>query len=326
MALFWTAIILLSGVVAYVLSVKGIGPAFLFAHLRDRYVNNVLRKNAYDSNGYIKSALSVYASPMQMESDISTQSKNYENEKDFERDTHRTEELDSVLKDSLQNELKDRAIDDGVLVSDGGADYLLLLSEGNRSSAYALLERVIAEAREAYPREDGWLHLNRERIRLILNVDSDIEKDADAVPSNLPFEGASRYSVTANHARTSEISSEDLSKAKEETLLFIGLMCNGKREEAFRLIRGLHSRGLSGQEFVMEVVATLDDVYRSRLEGGQFIEHPMLAHVRKFSNQTLECLAGILANGVDYSYRDSNAGIKVALLRAFLYMDKQRVE
>jgi hypothetical protein len=72
-----------------------------------------------------------------------------------------------VRNTELADILERHAHAQGILVSPEGLDLIISLGGGGHSGAEEMLARVMEIAKEHYPREDGWILLNKERVHAL---------------------------------------------------------------------------------------------------------------------------------------------------------------
>lgn len=105
-------------------------------------------------------------------------------------------------------------------------------------------------------------------------------------------------------------------QASADTGSFVAALARGSEADAFGILRSLQSSGGSVNTFLTEVVRSLDDVYKHRIEGNHNPDQNVAAAVAMLSNSDLEQLIGILVESVDYSYSSARVGSKVAIAKA----------
>ena len=144
---------------------------------------------------------------------------------------------------------------------------------------YATLDSVIERAKGAYPREDGWLVLNRERI-------NEVYRGTDHAPT--PSHGVS-------HDRSAELAAAIL---------------KGDITSAYRALGSNPILSLAG------AAGALDALYRT-CRGEVCEVSPVLqSAAASFNERQLEAIIAALSCAIDGIYSDETGAIKVAILKA----------
>jgi hypothetical protein len=74
----------------------------------------------------------------------------------------------SLLTDDVRNSIAERARARTALVSEEAAHLIVEASKGDTAEMFEILESAISHAESKYLKEDGWILLNREKVRLFL--------------------------------------------------------------------------------------------------------------------------------------------------------------
>lgn len=347
-ALFWTVLIVWSGVFAYFVVVRGWGRAWFEAVTEqvtehtsayneiDEYrVNQWYREREDDSDSARVVSERSYTMPM---ADAPLAREHEQITEDTLPEEAAEYETDVANSSALKNSIEEHAHMAGVLFSDEALNYL---SRDDEASAMHKLEEVIARARGVYPREDGWIHLNRERVLGLLGGNSNTSAEprasaempvtdapratdaphADAshaptpdVPANLPTQTSSVAASTPRAAASSN------RRATE----FIGWLCAGDTDQAFNCVRNLHNEGRSTKDFLGDVLCELDDTYQNRLEGRRQAHAATLEQTKRLSQEEVERVIEYLLSGIDSSYSKPHVGVKMALLQALSFTNKKQ--
>jgi len=218
---------------------------------------------------------------------------------------------DETSHTGIEQQLEERAHAAGVLISHEGIQLLLKSSHFKDEQALGILSAIIKKATNIFPREDGWIHLNKDRVLTLLSPE---EK---ASPTVAPREEASSYDPTVLREGASAHTPDSITA-------FIGWLCDGQRNKIFDFLRTLKSRGESSNTFLSTVVCVLDDAYQNRLEGGDTpVNHFVIEKIARLNDDELESLIECLARGIDHSYNSSHTGVKMACVRALNYTVKK---
>lgn len=217
-----------------------------------------------------------------------------------------------LFKENPGNELEREAIlektahREGVLISEDALTRIASYGD----EAEAVLRSLIEKAKIAYPRFDGWIILNNERITTLLEesaprVQTEASRNIEP-PANLPV-GKLHYEGSA------------------EAATFCELLCDGDEKGLFSFMRSMR-QGSKGDmhRFITETVLMLDRVHAHRMHGEGYVPENILEHTNCFSTEELEEIIAILTSSIDYRYTTPELGAKMALVRALDYIKKHR--
>lgn len=204
----------------------------------------------------------------------------------------------------LETVLEKVAHVNGALISEEALSELALHGSGAETELRSLIEK----AKIAYPRFDGWIILNMERIRTLSDRTASPTRTARNIepPANLPV-GKLHY------------------EGSGEAATFCELLCDGDEKGLFSFMRGV-KQGRRGdvQQFITETVLILDRVHAHRMQGEGYVPENILEHTNCFSTEELEEIIAILTSSVDYRYATPELSMKMALVRALDYIRKHR--
>ncbi len=309
--IFWTLLIFWSGIISYFISVKGYGIGSLAAFFQKDHKEILSTLSYVGVNQENNDSQESLRSPM---TDHPYDAHEVESEKDdFFYRSESTELSDEG--DALSDRLITQASDLGVLLSPDGVRYLSSYSEGDQHVARTLLDTAASKAREKYPKEDGWIHLNQERLESILSPIMPKRQDLNDGSLGL----SDRKNITSDEG----VSFVPTIGRNREVSLCIGWVCEGDEKKVFEFLRTLKPGGRSVREFTAEVLGTFDEIYRQRLEGGRNIDVYVVEKTAKLSNADIESLIDLLICGVDHTYNNSHMGAKMAFIRTFDYLKKR---
>jgi hypothetical protein len=83
-------------------------------------------------------------------------------------DTVAPQEITPVDNQLLIEALRGKANDERVLISPIGFDSIVNQAQGNSDASLELITRLIEEAKGTYPRQHGWIELNKEKVTALL--------------------------------------------------------------------------------------------------------------------------------------------------------------
>jgi len=233
---------------------------------------------------------------------------------------------------TLREQLEVQAHEAGILLSDDGLTYIARMG----ASASETLGELIERAREEYPREDGWIHLNVERLRSLMGdanpATEDFDKTytpvrsvAEEIPANLPTD-ADNVVVNASSPVTASLPRDHARVVPASSVpaaMFVGWIASGDMSQAFDHLRTLRAEGHSATDFLSEVLFELDDAYRAQIDGGQSVHVATREHTKRLSKSDIEYVIESLLSGIDRSYSKEQVGIKMGLLRALSYAKRK---
>jgi hypothetical protein len=357
MVLFWSALIVASGMLAYGISLKGWGSewfaklsALLSAPERTAYVAHAtqpfedlggvsaVRMNHFDADAVYNNMRGVTLSALAeavpiMHRDVSSREDVFDanmgasaipENLPVHPEDDATNFVAPAFSKNLYETLEHAAHNAGVLLSQEALEFIVGRSHGDALAGELLLSELMGKARESYPREDGWLHLNHARVLDLLG-EAPIVTPATALsteettPTPAALLRAEAIPVAASSAV--RVSTLDTT-ARSATQTFVTWMCEGASGRVFEFLRQLKREGASTREFLSSVVALFDEVHRERLEGGRTVDAQVLSSMQTLTPADIEAVIDLLSVGFDYSYADEHGAVKTALLRATDYLSK----
>lgn len=245
-----------------------------------------------------------------------------------------TDETKRKSEISLTQALETKAHAEGVLLSDEGKSYIQTAGGGNEQGTLRILHDLITKAKERYPREDGWIILNRERMhelrsqtehtRVYPEQHRRVAARQPTSPPASPSLGGNRGEWPRHEDVQSPMETEQSSRETEAVPIFIGWLCDGESKEVFEYLRRLKSQGHSSKEFLTRVVCALDEMYRHRREGEGQCDTYTLLKTAHLDNKDIELTLELLAAGIDHSYERSHTGVKMACIRTLNHTAKRK--
>jgi len=187
---------------------------------------------------------------------------------------------DTAATMSAGAHLEDRAHAHNVLLS-SDAIRLILDQAESPADELALLDAIITRAKVAYPREDGWVVINRARIAELFSYD-----DAPEVEEQTP-EVAPAPSAPLAHA-----------------------IIRGDIIGAYAAV------GIAPLSALAQAAADLDMVFRARRGEHAFGKDALVQAASGLTDAQLETALAALAGAIDGTYRDEAAAVKLAVLKA----------
>jgi len=258
-----------------------------------------------------------------------------------------TDEIKRRSETNLTQVLEEKAHAEGVLLSDEGKNYIQAAGSDSEQEALRVLHTLITKAKERYPREDGWIILNRERMHELRSQTEHTRTAAQqpALTSHPPRrvkdetgrqggeplrEGVLNHveiglpvrGLTTSNAQAGTQTGQS-PRETDPVPTFIGWLCDGESKEVFDFLRRLKSQGHSSKEFLTRVVCALDEMYRHRREGEGQCDTYTLLKTAHLDNKDIELTLELLAAGIDHSYERSHTGVKLACIRALDHMTKK---
>jgi len=218
------------------------------------------------------------------------------------------EEVKPTTPVNLSGTLEARAHEENILVSSEGLNIVIGLGGGTEYGAIEMLETLIERAKDTYPREDGWILLNTKRVHNLL---------PHTTVQNTPEEVEEEDEV---QAPTEEDTTEKETMNQNDLIAeFIKNIILKDINKTFEILRQV--KDLSPPEFIAQVVVTLDDVYKDRLEGYRNKNEEVSKLLSNWTDDLLEGVIEILAEAIDHSYKSNRIGVKVALTKMFNFLN-----
>jgi len=214
------------------------------------------------------------------------------------------------FENALERTIGDTAHQSGILISNEGIQLIIRASNSDEVVSLQILQNVLTHANKLYEQEDGWIHLTKDRVVLLLS------------------QGVATDEIVARPSVASSVSRNEISSSPYNTTnalpVFIGWLCDGEGEKVFEFLRRISAQGSSSNEFITGVVCHLDDTYRNRIEGGCTVDSFVREKTQSMSNDDLQQFIGCLARGIDHSYDTSHTGVKMACVRALEWQKKRQ--
>ena len=187
------------------------------------------------------------------------------------------------VRTETERKIETTAHENSCLLSKEACTFIANSARGEEDEAVALVSRVVEEGKKVFPKEDGWLLLNKERVNTLL---SKAPESVTTIP------------------------------------LFIGWLMEGKREKAFDYLRALSLRGESTTHFITQVAAELDRAYRARVELGAEPDPYTREKTSHLAPREILAFVEMLVDGIDGIYSSGLTGVKLAVSRALATFSK----
>lgn len=201
-----------------------------------------------------------------------------ENEEEGESENEEVTE-----SEELTSHLENIAHTQNVLLS---SDALRMIIDHGNGDSVELLNEVIARAKEMYPREDGWIVINRERISALFRADHDkipAAKSTAYVPAEISEAGASSLAEAIVTGNTTEA----YIALQHEPLVVLA-----------------------------DAAEALDTVYRARHDGTIRASANLAIPAERYSDSQLEKAISALTSAIDGVYHDEASAVKLAVIKA----------
>ncbi len=316
-AVFWLAVLALSVLIAYVMSVPQ--PLSQLARLLAR---------KHETETVVASTLQP-AMPSFTSWNIPATTVTAEHTVQFAAASSASSNIDDIIEE--------RAQADHILLSPEALRAVAMEADRSSLDREAFFTAIFEEAKASFPREDGWILLSKERINAVLsavrsvNVRSGTSQAAEQKSeARTPYSSAMTYKevepkAQAVPARTyapadtrPTVASKDVAVAD-----FVAFFERGEQQKAFDALRGMTAQG-RGEQYVKSLVRSLDDVYKNRIEGGRAPEADLARATATWSNADFEAVLGTLVESVDWSYSSARVGTKIALAKVFEYFESKK--
>ncbi|MBI4086384.1 hypothetical protein HY416_00160 [Candidatus Kaiserbacteria bacterium] len=182
--------------------------------------------------------------------------------------------------------LKERAHELNLILSNDAVRFILERAN-SREDRMTFLDEVSARAKAIYPREDGWVVVNRERIEMLA--------------ASQPVSAASPVSV--------EEEPKDIAKLMRVPTLAEAIV-TGNVTAAYTALGDLPLVALA------DAVGDLDALFRVRHDEEIDVPGTLVEAAARLSDDQLEEVIQSLASAIDGVYRDEAAAVKLAIIKA----------
>lgn len=346
-ALYWFALVVISGVVAYFIVIKNVLGRFAgalfsgnagrsqeleevphFSATRDDFIHAHYAKQERES--YAERTMA--AAPLNLPTE------------DFYQMTP-VAATPVPASPRLADSIEERAHAEQVLLSPDAIAMLISSGEGKDSLAMAALEAILPKAKITFAREDGWILVNKERMEILVGKPAAAAAATTISPApariNAPLPTtnphveaiAARYAAVAPEAAAPVAAPAPVAVATTPAPVtesvdvsvpaFITFLAEGNQEAAFRMLRTLSQQG-AVHAFMMQTIAALDSVHQHRIQGGVRPDAKVAEKVAMLSNTDLEVLLGIMTGGIDFSYTSTETASKVTVAKAMDFFAAKR--
>jgi hypothetical protein len=274
-------------------------------------------------------------------------------------------------------EIEEMAHKEGILLSPEALRMIQSETETSGKSLSEYVTGVFDTVKSSYPREDGWILLSKERCEKLRVqqthslVDGSVEEKRDMsvqpntvqlstqpqVEATRPFRveqkqisktvdtqkntqpvvqpiasdidtlitRAAEQKVQVNSSTQAVNSQVNGSPATQNVVAtFIETLVQVQKKEAFDLLRNITTRGVDVAVFIGLVVRQLDDVYKQQIEGNRNPNSELVRKTASWTNDDFESVLGSLVECIDYSYSNNRIGTKVALAKIFEHFERKK--
>ena len=210
----------------------------------------------------------------------------------------------------VQHAVEERAHRDNILLSPEATRMIVTAVEAHGAQEETLGD-IFERAKGAYPREDGWILLSKERCTKLLATPTEApmmnvrEVVAPVVPQATP------RAIPSQSAPTADAVADTVSST------FVRYLATNDQAKAFELLRNVSAQGVDVATFIGRVVRDLDEVYKHRIEGNRKPDQALVQLTERWSTPMFETILGSLVECIDYSYSNTRIGVKVALAKVF---------
>lgn len=198
------------------------------------------------------------------------------------------------------------------LISPDGLKAVVETAVAKGEEPLATLGKMIENAKNKFPREDGWLLLNKEKIEASL-------PKADKTEVAVPSYGALEKITPSASETPAPTTAPEISPAVDQATeinTFVSLLARGDEKAVTDFLRLMREKGQSIERFIRETIMELDSAYRARLEGENHRRNFVLAQIiSRWNGEKTEKVIGILLSIIDKNYKNSSLGLKLAVMR-----------
>ena len=318
-AVFWLAVLALSVLIAYVMTV----PQPL-----SRLASFFARKHEAEM---VVAATLQPVMPPAIPWNIPTSAVANEHAVQFAAASHAASGIDDIIEE--------RAQEDHILLSPEALRAVAMEADRSSLDREAFFTAIFEEAKASFPREDGWILLSKERINAVLSAVRSVGAHATSTPvahiehkseARAPYSSAMTYKEAESKTQAAPVRTYAPADArptvgsKDVTVAdFVHFFEAGEQQKAFDALRGVTAQG-RGEQYVKSLVRALDDVYKNRIEGGRTPEADLARATATWSNADFEAVLGTLIESVDWSYSSARVGTKIALAKVFEYFESKK--
>lgn len=222
------------------------------------------------------------------------------------------EVTDALLLDvkPMESLLAVEARKERTLISPDGLKTVIEIADAKGEEPIITLGKMIENAKNKFPREDGWLLLNKEKIGASLPA-TDVTVPAYGKTEKIALNISE---TSASPAITPEI--PPVADQTAEINTFVSLLARGDEKAVANYLRTLRENGKSVERFIRETIMELDSAYRARLESENNRRNFVLSQIiSRWNNEKTEEVIAILLSIIDKNYRNPAVGLKLAVMR-----------
>lgn len=205
----------------------------------------------------------------------------------------------------LEDVIESRAHAAGVLMSPEAVVAATELAE-ERVEVLKIFGAILNDAVRTLPREDGWIMLTSDRLEALAGTNvPKVEKTVSTVPT---YTAASAQTVS-----TPSVSGVDEAAAVQ----FVTAIVSGNRELAFSIIRSMEHDRVSPTTLMTSAATVLDRLYRVRQGGKNGIDASLVEASQRMTDEGVHRLVEVFTHALDTVYANPFTGVKLALAQAF---------
>jgi hypothetical protein len=194
---------------------------------------------------------------------------------------------------ALESVIESRAHASGVLISPEALAEVVRFSS-DRAETLQRFGDILNQAVRTLPREDGWILLSSDRLATL--------------------SGSAKKGTVHPEALQEVASAEAVSPHASERI--VRAVLSGMRDDAFSLLRDLEQHGASAMKVTTDIIAALDQVYKSKT-GNTGSSLGLAQHAGDVSSERIHALMALFAGVLETSYALPYTGLKIGLAQAF---------
>lgn len=211
----------------------------------------------------------------------------------------------------LEDVIESRAHAAGVLMS---PEAVVAASElaSDRAEVLKLFGTILNDAVRTLPREDGWIMLTSDRLETLAATIAPKVAEKTIVSTAVPtYTIASAKPVAP--VEVAHVAGVDEAAAVQ----FVTSVVSGNRELAFSIIRSMEHDRVSPTTLMTSVATVLDRLYRVRQGGKNGIDAALVDASQSMNDEKLHQLVEVFTHSLDTVYANPFTGVKLALAQAF---------
>lgn len=211
----------------------------------------------------------------------------------------------------LEDVIESRAHAAGVLMSPEAVVAATELAS-DRADVLKLFGTILNDAVRTLPREDGWIMLTSDRLENLAATIAPKVAEKTVVSTVVPT-----YTIASTKPAASVDVTHVAGVDEAVAVQFVTSLVSGNRELAFSIIRSMEHDHVSPTTLITSVATVLDRLYRVRQGGKNGIDAALVDASQNLNDDKLHQLVEVFTHSLDTVYANPFTGVKLALAQAF---------